>query len=307
MEDGNARGHEGAERAGEAGNGRFALHIAKEREFELHAVDPDSTTFGGCHGTPGDKDGHHHGDDVPNVVPHPTGEADDPFGELRQLFLRSEHVFEDGLEAWHDDKHEEDHDARRDAHHDDGVNHRRDNLVFKLLGFFLVFGETVEDEFENTAELTSLHHVHVKLVKDTRILLEALGEGGAGLHVLSERVDGGLHHRNGFLAAEHGEASKKWQAGINECGELAGEDHEHLALHTGIGPDADDFVFALGAFCGAFFDRSGLPGTFCGYLGWIVTTGAELVVGVSLRGGFQIASGLLAILVEGDVMKSGHR
>ena len=54
-----------------------------------------------------------------------------------------------------------------------GINHRRDDLVFDLLRFFLELGEPRQHDFEHAAELARFHHVDVEIVKNPRMLREA--------------------------------------------------------------------------------------------------------------------------------------
>ena len=116
------------------------------------------------------------------------GGAEDDLGDQRQFLIG---VGEHFLELRHDENHQEDQDGDGDEHDDHRIDHRGNDLVFQLLGLFLVFGETVEDDFEHTAEFAGLDHVDVELVEDLRVLGERLGEGGTALDVFGERADGG--------------------------------------------------------------------------------------------------------------------
>jgi hypothetical protein len=100
--------------------------------------------------------------------------------EIGQLLIG---VLEHFLELRHDENHQEDQDGHGDEHDDHRVDHGGNDLVFEFLGLFLVFGETVEDDFEHTAEFAGLDHVDVELVEDLGVLGEGFGEGGAALDV----------------------------------------------------------------------------------------------------------------------------
>ena len=88
--------------------------------------------------------------------------------------LAAEHFFENLLELRNDEHEQEAHDRDRDEEHDDWIEHRGDDLVLDFLRLFLKLGETVEHEFQHTAEFAGFHHVDVELVKNFRVLCEAL-------------------------------------------------------------------------------------------------------------------------------------
>ncbi len=59
---------------------------------------------------------------------------------------------------------------------DDGIHHRRDDLVLDLLRLFLELGETDEHQLGRTPPSSRrLHHVHRETVEDFRVVAEALG------------------------------------------------------------------------------------------------------------------------------------
>ncbi len=73
-----------------------------------------------------------------------------------------EQVGENFLELRNNDDHQERDDRQRHEDNDRRVNHGRDDLVLDLLGLFLEIGETTKRDIENTARLTSAHHVDVE-------------------------------------------------------------------------------------------------------------------------------------------------
>ena len=227
LENGHTAGDEGAEGAGESRDGALALHVAEERQLQLHGVDPASPALGGLDELPEhDQAGGELTRMMRMLALHPAAEADDRLGELGQLVARTEHVLEDLLELGHDDRHQEDHDAHGDDHDDDGIDHRGHDLVLELLGLFLVFGEPVEHEFEHAAQFAGLDHVDVKLVENLRECWR-LSENVLPVCTESARVlMVRLHHRIRLLPAQHGETAQQRQAGIDQRRELARENHE---------------------------------------------------------------------------------
>ncbi len=174
LEDGNAGGDESPEGTGEASDGAFEEDGPEEREFEDEFVENAAAVFGGAEGFEAhDGEEAEAAEDVP-VGLHEVAGTDDGAGEGGHLAGTAlDHVFEDFGEFRDDVGEEEDDDPHGDDDDDHRVDHGGDDLVFEFLGLFLVFGETVEDEFEDPAEFTGFDHVDVELIEDLGVLGEA--------------------------------------------------------------------------------------------------------------------------------------
>ena len=314
LQDGDAGGDERAERAGEARDGALALDVAEHGHLELHRIDGRAAALGAAPGVEAD-DGEHEDDQQPNDIGNggghgglgfdeESGGSENDLRDHRQVLIG---VGEHFLELRNDENHQEDQDGDGDEHDDHRIDHGGDDLVFELLGLFLILGETVEHDFEHTAEFAGLDHVHIELVENARVLGQGLGEGGAALDVLGECRNGGAQHGMRLLFLKHGEAAQEGQAGIDERGELARENHQALRFHAA----AEVFLGCLGLGGGvALGGRHGL-GTFLGLalfhdLGGVETLGAELLDRLLFRVGGDGASGLFAFGVEGGVGEVGH-
>src|SRR6185437_7643371 len=83
-------------------------------------------------------------------------------GHGRQL--QTEAV-EDLDELGHDLVHDEDQDAHGHGDHDHRVDERAFDLALQGLGFLLELGQAAENDFQGTAGLASLDHVHIQPVE----------------------------------------------------------------------------------------------------------------------------------------------
>ena len=122
--------------------------------------------------------------------------------------------------------------ADGDDDDDDRVDHRADDLALEALGLLLEVGQALEDDFQRTAGLAGLDHVHVEPVERLGVLGHRLGEGGAGLDVLDDVDQRVLEHARLHLAFEDAQGPQDRQAGVLEGRELAGEGAQHLAAMT---------------------------------------------------------------------------
>ena len=174
------------------------------------------------------------------MILHEAADPDDELGDGGERFV-AQHVVEDRLELRHDEDHEEGHDDHGKGKHDDRINHRRLDLVFDLLRLFLELRETGENKFQHTAELAGFHHVDEELVKNSRMLRQALGESAAALHGIGELVDRVLEQNVALLFGEDVEPAQKRQAGIDQGRELPGEDHQDLGLDRFLRENNDPF------------------------------------------------------------------
>ena len=85
---------------------------------------------------------------------------------------------------------------------DDRVGHRALHLALQLLVLLDVGREAVEDGVEDAADLAGGDQLDVELVEDLGVILERVGEGGAGLDLGLDREQDLLHRRVVGLAGE---------------------------------------------------------------------------------------------------------
>ena len=112
----------------------------------------------------------------------------------------------------------------------------------------------------------------------------------------------------GLLFFEHGEAAQQWQAGVDEGGELAGEDREVFRLHVAAG-FGGGCGFGL-AFGFGFWRECGL-GFFAGLafflnLGRVKPAAAQLLDGFALGAGGDGSGLLFAFGIEGAIKEVWH-
>ena len=103
--------------------------------------------------------------DDKDIVLHCGARTDDKLGESRQGFA-PEHVRENRLKLWNNKDQQKAKNQNSNQKDDNRIEHRRNHLVLNLLGLFLKLGQAKQNELEHAAQLTSLYHVYVKLVKD---------------------------------------------------------------------------------------------------------------------------------------------
>ncbi len=245
------------------------------------------------------------------MVLHEITDPDDELGDGRERFV-SQHVVKNRLEFRDDEDHQESHDDHREGEHDDRINHRRLDLVFDLLRFFLELGETTEDEFEHAAELASFHHVDEELVKNLRMLFEAFGKRAATLHGISELIDCALENKIAFLFRQHIQPAEQRQTGVDQGRELAGKNHQHLGFDRLFLEENNPFPLRSGRSNGGRASPAlrlllrGAPLPLLVNGGRKITGLAELTDRVVGRGRIDQTSGFLAARVEGYVGKSRH-
>ena len=227
LENGDAAGDEGAEGARETGDRGLAQEIAEERETELKAIESDPAARVATEEFPEEEEKDDDEDDCAPMIFDRVADGDDEKGDAGERSV-AQHVVKDLLEAWDDEDEQKRHDGDGEKHDDDRVDHRSDDLVFDLLRLFLELSQTGKDPFENAAEFTGARHVEVKVVKDLGVLCEGFGEGAPAFHGIGEGADCFAEDSIALLFGEDGEGAEERQAGPDEGGELAGEDHQGL-------------------------------------------------------------------------------
>ncbi len=280
--------------------------------MEFHLVDELASVLAFSDGVE-DDDEDTEGDYAPNDVGYGGGAGEAELGETEDD-LRDEGEFGIGitehfLEFRNDEYHEEDEDGDGDETDDGRIDHGGDDFVFEFLSFLLVFGEAGEDDFEHTAEFAGFDHVDVEFVENFGVLCEGLGESGATLDGVREVADGGFEDWVWFLFSEDGEGAEEGQAGVDECGELASEDHEDFRLNGGLA-FADGHVES-GAFGLRFFRRcfcagGGFAFAFFVNLSGVEALGAEFLNCLGFCGGGHDPVGLLTFGVECGIIIIWH-
>ena len=227
----------------------------------------------------------------------------------------SEHVRENRLKFGNNENKQKAHDHHRDEQNNRRIEHRRDDLVFDLLRFFLELREAQKNDLQHAAEFARFHHVHIELVENLRMPGERLGESAAGLNRLRDADDGFFENRIGLLLGKNGEAAKQWQPGIDQRGQLPREDHERPGLDGLLFKERDvDIEFDL------FFQRAApsTSGLNCFRLRFStlallaqafgeIPRLPQLGNGVVLRFGVENARGFLTASIKGDVVVTRHR
>ena len=234
--------------------------------------------------------------------------------EPGKLFA-SEHVRKNRLKFGNNKNEQKAHDHHRDEQNNRWIEHRRDDLVFDLLRFFLELREAQKNDLQHAAEFASFHHVHIELVENLRMPGERLGESASGLNRLRDTDDGFFENRIWLLLGKNGEAAKQWQTGIDQRGQLPREDHQGAGLDGLLFEKRNvDIEFDL------FFQRAAPPacslnGFHLGFTTLAFLTQAlgkkprlpQLRDGVVLRFGVENARGFLAASIKGDVVVTRHR
>ena len=142
--------------------------------------------------------------------------------------------------AHHGRQHQEDHDAYGDKQDDGGIHHGGDHLAFQLLSLFLVFRQTVQHDFQHTAEFPGFHHVDEQAVENAGMLRQSLGERGAALHGIAQGFNGHAQVGVRLLLGQHVQALEQGKPCVNQSSKLAGENHQSLGLDF-----ASQFAFLL--------------------------------------------------------------
>ena len=230
LEDGNAGSHQRTEGSGEAGDGAFALHIADDRHGQQSGVNLAASVGRLAHGRENSvQDGDYRGQN--DGIGHKEGGGHEPVADAEHklgntgkfLVLFCEHRLEFG----HDDQHQEDHDAYGDKQDDGGIHHGGDHLAFQL---FLVFRQTVQHDFQHTAQFPGLYHVDKQAVKNSGVLGQGFREGGAALNGISKSLNGYAQVGVCLLFGQHVQTLEQGKPRINQRSKLAGENHQSLGL-----------------------------------------------------------------------------
>ena len=178
LEDGHAAADQGAEGAGEAGDGDLADDGPDDGHLELELV-PDVAAELGADEEHEEDDEHGDADDgIDEVVLDRVADGQHEAGEGGQ-WAAFQHAGEHLLELGNDIDHQDGQDAGGHDQHGDRVEHGGDDLALDLLGLLHELGEAVQHDFQHAAQLAGLDHVDEEPVEDLGMLGQALGEGAA--------------------------------------------------------------------------------------------------------------------------------
>ena len=132
------------------------------------------------------------------MVLHETADAENELRYGRQWFVTKQ-IMENYFKPWHDEHEQETQDSDGHGHHDDRIDHCREDLVLNLRGFLLKFRKPVKHQLEHTADFPGFYHVNVEIVKNSRMQRQRVGKRAATLHRVGECVDGFFQHLVAFL------------------------------------------------------------------------------------------------------------
>ena len=232
MEYGNARLHQRTEGTRRASDCRLPEQVANARQPQLESIYehvPRSCFV--------PKSNHYHdGDNADDHDRQVGGEAlteiHDGLRERGHLLGAFHEVSKYFLKLWDHFDHQEARNAQGDNQHHNRVRHCALNLVLDLLSLFKKLGEPIQRLFKDTAGLTCLRHVNVKMVKNSRILRQRLRERRTPFHGDSHAEEGLLQCRILRLLCQNPETSHQREARVHQRGKLAGQHHEFLGLNT---------------------------------------------------------------------------
>ena len=217
-----ARRKKRSQRSRKAGNRRSLDESADYRHLQLYYVEYVSALGGLC--------GHFHqyvcaGDDGKNLKTVLLDILRRLNNELRNRRQRlpTHHILKDVLEFGNNRNKKERRDADRGKENDDRINHRTLHLILDLIGLFGEFGESPENDFENTARFTGLYHVDVKVVEDFRISRKRFGERAASGNRFRNAIESFTHLLILDLTLKNVDTAHQGKTGVDERRELAGE------------------------------------------------------------------------------------
>src|SRR3954469_23786423 len=199
VEDGHARGGEGAQGAAEAGHRDLAQQHAYHRDLEHQAVEDAPAVRRLVPAVDRDAADDDDDDDEDRVAAHEVAGADHHAGQERHL--RADAGEQLGEHRDHLPQDDPDHQGGDD---DDRyrVDERRLDLGVQLDRLLDVGREALQDDVEDTARLAGRHHVGEQVVERLGMLFHGVGERGAGLDVAAHLLDDGLEGAVLLLVAE---------------------------------------------------------------------------------------------------------
>src|SRR5215211_4963930 len=216
---------QGGEGACEAGEGCLLHDVSDLGRYPEHGPPPHLPALLGL--LPPQE--HDHGERHPSVHKHPP-EAGQDVGDKHAnpgwQRERPPEVLEHLGEYRHyEDEHERGGQDRKDQNHD-RVGQRAPDLASEVLIPLQLVGQAQQDAVEDAPDLPRFNHLDVDAGKGIGVLLESLGEGEAGLHVLAygdhDVVELGVFG----LLREDVERPHYRETSIDHGSQLPGKDHE---------------------------------------------------------------------------------
>ena len=154
-------------------------------------------------------------------------DAQNEVRESRQA-LAFEHVFENQLELWNNEDHQDRQDCHGNEHHGAGIKHGRLDFAANLLGLLHEFRQTVQDHFQHAAQFAGFDHVHIKPIEHFRVLRQTLGEGAAAFDCQRKIIDNLFEVGVFFLPFQHPQSAQQGQTGVHQRRQLPGKRRQYL-------------------------------------------------------------------------------
>src|ERR1017187_10293650 len=217
---------QGSHGAGEAGGFGLEERIAQQGELEARAVPPEAASDGAGVDPPDNQASYQNAGAQPPPGGHEVAHVEQHFGWQGDLHGG---IAEDAGEA-RDHEGEQEHDgSEAHAGQQDGVNHRRNDVVAQVVAGALELGQAFEDDGERAGGFAGADHVGVEIAEVPRVGAEAVGEGAPALQnakdVEDDEAEAGML---GELGGDR-EGAVPGDGGVEQGGKLLGEEEDVAA------------------------------------------------------------------------------
>ena len=174
-------------------------------------------------------------------------------GDRREIGLE---IVEDLLKRGHDLDHDEREDADGHRDHDDRIDHGAFDLALERLRSLHELGQAAENDFQRTAGLAGLDHVHVQAVEGLGAFRHGLAERRAAFDLVADVHQAVFEAARLTLPLQNSQAAQDRQAGVLQDGELPREGGLGLEFTPPIANERVFLpVFVASSFFRAFFTR----------------------------------------------------
>jgi hypothetical protein len=236
LEDRHARRHQGAQVAGEAGQGELLEEVAEHRQPQLQWVHDVAHALGLAELPPPRHEHDRAHDEDRQHVAHRARKEDQDLGRQRELAAEVlEHARERGDD---EDEHADAHEDRQAEDHD-GVGQGGLDLAAQPDVGLEVVGDLAHRDVEEAAGLAGPAHADHQWGEDGGVAGEGRRQAVAGLDVLLDVAQHLAELDVVGLVGHDRERAEHGQAGVDHRGELAREDREVLGLDPLLAPEAD--------------------------------------------------------------------
>ena len=144
-----------------------------------------------------------------------------------------------------------------------GENFAAVTLPVIVWAFFRKFSETLQDDFENTAEFACLDHVDEEAIENIGLLRQGFGKCAASFNRKRQFAKNNFESAIAFLFFENAQSAQKRKTGVHQRGKLACESGEDFrfdaaAQKRNLDLNIHRALFAFGLFTGrsSFFAAS---------------------------------------------------